>query len=149
MKEGKIKNLSDPRCPQKELRSSVSNVANECNKILKDATTWHATEVHPDGPNSKDTFWRDFNEGKISVSDKDMYSKVKERAERAARTISVTKGGKIIESGQKENPSQLLCPKVVLKRKPVNRTCESLSYKSSFKVKPVGLQIRKRKSMTS
>ncbi|GBN18997.1 hypothetical protein AVEN_190386-1 [Araneus ventricosus] len=136
-----------PQVTPKELRSSVTS---DCNKILKDATTWQATEVHPSGPNSKDTFWRDFDEGKISVSgtvyDKDMYSKVKERAERGVRTIALMDGGKMLEPGQKENPTPLLCPKVVLKRKPINRTSnESLSYKSSFKVKPVGLQIRKRK----
>ncbi|XP_055944962.1 uncharacterized protein LOC129975773 isoform X2 [Argiope bruennichi] len=141
----KNKKAFKPQFPPKELRSSVTS---DCNKILKDATTWQATEVHPSGPNSKDTFWRDFDEGKISVSgtvyEKDMYSKVKERAERGVRTI--TDSGKMIELGQKENPNPPLCPKVVLKRKSINRTSnESLSYKSSFKVKPVGLQIRKRK----
>lgn len=143
----KNKKLFKPQICTKELRSSVTS---DCNKILKDATTWQATEVHPSGTNSKDTFWRDFDEGKISVSgtvyDKDMYSKVKERAERAARTINVSDGHKNLETGQKENPLPPLCPKVVLKRKPVNRiSSESLSYKSSFKVKPMGLQIRKRK----
>ncbi|GFU25937.1 uncharacterized protein NPIL_102941 [Nephila pilipes] len=143
----KNKKLFKPQICTKELRSSVTS---DCNKILKDATTWQATEVHPSGTHSKDTFWRDFDEGKISVSgtvyDKDMYSRVKERAERAARTINVSEGHKNFEAGQKENPLPPLCPKVVLKRKPVNRTSsESLSYKSSFKVKPMGLQIRKRK----
>lgn len=93
-----------------------------------DLATWHATEVPPFG--SKDTFWRDFDEGKISVSgtvyDKDMYSKVKERAERAGGSRPVEKiteppthrdGGM-----HKEGPSVIqppLCPKVLLKRKTV------------------------------
>ncbi|GFY42040.1 uncharacterized protein TNIN_14001 [Trichonephila inaurata madagascariensis] len=163
----KNKKLFKPQICTKELRSSKNNicsrpfpsslmesdfmrVTSDCNKIWKDASTWQATEVHPSGTNSKDTFWRDFDEGKISVSgtvyDKDMYSKVKERAERAARTINLSEGHKNLEIAQKENPMPPLCPKVVLKRKPVNRTSsESLMYKSSFKVKPMGLQIRKRK----
>ncbi|XP_054718301.1 M-phase phosphoprotein 8-like [Uloborus diversus] len=104
-------------------------------------TTWQATEVKP-AQNLKDTFWRDFNEGKISVSDQDMYSKVKERA---SRTFTHGENGKSTEVGQKDNLPPL-CPKVVLKRKPCNRTnSESLTYKSTLKVKPISMHIKKRK----
>ncbi|KAG8179399.1 hypothetical protein JTE90_011408 [Oedothorax gibbosus] len=140
----------------KELRSSViqhSPIHMDHNS--SDITTWQATEVHPYGHHSKDTFWRDFDEGKISVSgtvyDKDMYSKVKERAERAARPIEA---GKITEAPvHKDTLSMVqppLCPKVLLKRKPVatnseSMNCDNIAYKSTFKVKPMGIQIKKRK----
>lgn len=48
------------------------------------------------------------------------------------------------ESGQKENPLPPLCPKVVLKRKPISRSNESLAYRSSLK-KPISLVVKKKK----
>lgn len=102
--------------------------------------TWQASEVQP-GPSSKDTFWRDFDEGKINISDQDMYSKVKERA---SRTFLLSDSSKGSESGLKENPSPPLCPKVVLKRKPISRSNETLAYRSSIK-KPISLLVKKRK----
>ena len=101
--------------------------------------TWQASEVP--GPSLKDTFWRDFDEGKINISDQDMYSKVKERA---SRTFLLSDSSKSSESGLKENPLPPLCPKVVLKRKPISRSNESLAYRSTLK-KPISLHVKKRK----
>lgn len=70
-----------------------------------------------------------------------MYSKVKERA---SRTFLHSDSSKSSESGQKENPSPPLCPKVVLKRKPISRSNESLAYRSIIK-KPMSLHVKKKK----
>ncbi|KFM83110.1 M-phase phosphoprotein 8, partial [Stegodyphus mimosarum] len=146
--EEKMKKRVEKKKIKKSFRTQTiikdSQISMPYDSKLNSGATWQATEVQQQGgTNLKDTFWRDFDEGKIDVSDKDMYSKVKERA---ARTISLNENGKSSELAQKENPSPPLCPKVVLKRKPCNRTSqESLTYKSSLKVKSVSMHIKKRK----
>ncbi|XP_042905852.1 M-phase phosphoprotein 8 [Parasteatoda tepidariorum] len=147
--EAKLKERHERKKGKKLLKTQAIskepiNTEAEVNKMA--TATWQATEIQPIGAHSKDTFWRDFDEGKITVAgavyEKDMYSKVKERAARTNNSGEPSKSGET--SPQKENPPPPLCPKVLLKRKPCNRTTDSLGFKSPLK-KPISLQVRKRK----
>lgn len=91
---------------------------------------------------SKDTYWRDFDEGRIDVcNSQDMYSKVKERA---ARSIQQNDSKKLTVNIHSRD-SEELSPKVVIKRNvSIKGRSDEDTYKPPVKVRPVASMTLKR-----